>query len=245
MRILRFIYGFWCSLIVLFFYLLTYPFSWLFLLSKKTYPAAHYMNRVWGVFVHFFTGLLIVRSGYKKIKKIKGPVIYVANHTSYLDISSSFLAVPGYFSIIGKSMLGKVPLFGPMFSKMYITVDRRSKESRFESYKKSGNTIDQGRSLFFFPEGTIPNKDAPQMIKFKDGAFKLAIEKQIPIVPISIPYNWIVLPDNEFLNPKWHLLKFCFHDPIETKDLTQKDLNTLKEKAYDIIDSSIKKHNKL
>jgi 1-acyl-sn-glycerol-3-phosphate acyltransferase len=245
MRILRFIYGLWCSLIVLSFYLLTYPFSWLFLLSKKTYPAAHYMNRVWGVLVHFFTGLLIIRTGYSHVKNIKGPVIYVANHTSYLDISSSFLAVPGYFSIIGKAVLGKVPMFGPMFSKMYITVDRRSKESRLESYKKSGKTIDEGRSLFFFPEGTIPTSDAPQMIKFKDGAFKLAIEKQIPVVPISIPYNWIVLPDSDFLNPRWHLLKFCFHEPIETKGMTDKDLNALKDKAYNIIDTSIKKHNKL
>lgn len=245
MRILRLIYGLWSSMILISFYLLTFPFSWLFLLNKKTYPAAHYMNRIWGVFVHFFTGLFVYRTGYKNIKNLKGPVIYVANHTSYLDISSSFLAVPGYFSIIGKAVLGKVPMFGPMFSKMYITVDRRNKESRLESYKKSLATIDSGRSLFFFPEGTIPNNDAPQMIKFKDGAFKLAIEKQIPIVPVSIPYNWIVLPDSEFLNPRWHLLKYCFHQPIITKGMTEKDLNTLKEQAFNVIDESIKKHNKL
>jgi 1-acyl-sn-glycerol-3-phosphate acyltransferase len=203
------------------------------------------MNRVWGAFVHFSTGLFIYRTGYRRAKKVKGPVIYVANHTSYLDISSSFLAVPGYFSIIGKAILGKVPLFGPMFSKMYITVDRRNKESRLESYKKSVATIEEGRSLFFFPEGTIPNEGAPQMIRFKDGAFKLAIEKQIPVIPISIPYNWIVLPDSDFLNPRWHLLKFCFHEPIETKGMTEKDLNSLKETAFNIIETSINKHNKL
>ncbi len=242
MKILRIIYGVWCSLVVLSFYLLTWPFSWLFLLSKKTYPAAHYMNRIWGVLVHTFTGLLVFREGYKKMD---GPVVYVANHTSYLDISVAFLAVPGYFTIIGKAMLGKVPLFGSMFSKMYITVDRRSKESRLASYTKSIEAINQGRSLFVFPEGTIPNNGAPEMIKFKDGAFKIAIEKQIPIVPISIPFNWIILPDSDFLNPRWHKIKFCFHEPISTKGMTEKDMNMLKEQAFNVIDKNIKEHNKL
>lgn len=242
MRILRFIYGIWCSLIVAGFYLLTYPFSVLFLLSKRTYPAAHFMNRVWGVFVHFFTGLFVLRTGYKRIE---GPVIYVANHTSYLDISSMFLAVPGYFTIIGKDMLGKVPLFGPMFSRLYITVNRRNKESRLKSYTDSLEAINKGRSLFVFPEGTIPNSGAPKMIKFKDGAFKIAIEKQIPIVPITFPYNWIILPDSDFLNPRWHLIRVCFHEPISTVGLTEKDMGSLKETVYNILDQDIKKYNKL
>ncbi|MDB4835111.1 1-acyl-sn-glycerol-3-phosphate acyltransferase [Cyclobacteriaceae bacterium] len=242
MKVFGAIYGVWCGVMVAFFYLLTYPFSWLFIQFKFTYPAAHFMNRVWGVLVHFFNCLIIVRNNYYKPK---GPVIYVSNHTSYLDISTMFLILPGYFSIIGKSALGKVPLFGPMFRKLYITVDRRSKESRLKSYTDSLEAIDQGRSLFIFPEGTIPDKGAPKMSKFKDGAFKIAIEKQIPIVPISFPYNWIILPDSNFLGAKWHWISMNFHPQIETKGLTDANASKLKDDVYDIIQKDINKHNKL
>ena len=240
MKILNAIYGVYCGLIVAFFYLLTYPFSLLFIQHPKTYRLAHDMNRVWGVFVHFFTGLLIVRKGNHRFE---GPVVYVANHTSYLDISTMFLVIPGYFSIIGKHALGQVPLFGPMFRKLYITVNRRSKESRLKSYTDSLKAIDQGRSLFIFPEGTIPSKGMPQMMPFKDGAFKVAIEKQIPIVPICFPYNWIILPDAEFLKAKWHKIVMRYHDPIETKGLTDHDIEDLKKRVYNLIDADIKKYN--
>lgn len=242
MKILGAIYGVWCGLIVSIFYLLTYPLSWLFIQHPKTYPLAHDVNRLWGVLVHFFCGLIIFRKGYRKVE---GPVVYVANHTSYLDISTMFLTLPGYFTIIGKHMLGKVALFGPMFRRLYIVVNRRSKDSRLESYKKSLEAIEKGRSLFVFPEGTIPGKGAPNMTPFKDGAFKVAIEKQIPIVPICFPYNWIILPDAKFFDARPHHIVMQFHDPISTEGMTLDQLGDLKNQVFDIIDKDIKRYNKL
>jgi len=183
----------------------------------------------------------IFRKGYKKLD---GPAVYVANHTSYIDISSLFLVLPGYFNIIGKGMLGRVPLFGPMFRNVYITVDRKSKKSRLESYKKSLDTIDKGRSLFIFPEGTIPDKGAPNMIRFKEGAFRIAIEKQVPIVPMVYPYNWRILSDNNFKDIRWHWIEIIFHEPIETKGLTLDDVDALSEKVYKIMDKTIQEKNK-
>lgn len=105
--------------------------------------------------------------------------------------------------------------------------------------QKAFEAIDKGRSIAIFPEGTIPRNIAPQMIPFKDGPFRMAIEKQIPLVPITIPFNWIILPDDGRFFPKRHLMKVIIHEPIETKGLTTDDIPALKDKTYNIIKNQL------
>ncbi len=106
---------------------------------------------------------------------------------------------------------------------------------------QSFEAIDQGKSLVIFPEGGIITKKDPVMGRFKDGAFRTAIEKQIPIVPVTIPYNWIILPPYEFL--VWRgRIKVVFHEAIDTTGLTLKDVDTLREKVFTVINEELKKH---
>jgi 1-acyl-sn-glycerol-3-phosphate acyltransferase len=83
------------------------------------------------------------------------------------------------------------------------------------------------------------------MARFKDGAFRLAIEKQVPIVPVTIPYNWIILPDDGKLLLHWHRNMVIFHDPIETSSLQMEDMEQLKKQVYEIIDSELQRRNDL
>ena len=94
-----------------------------------------------------------------------------------------------------------------------------------------------------FPEGGIVSKNMPQMARFKDGAFRLAIEKQIPIVPITIPYNWIWLPDDGKLLLHRHENLIIFHDPIKTKDFTIENIGLLKTKVFEVISNELKSRN--
>jgi 1-acyl-sn-glycerol-3-phosphate acyltransferase len=103
--------------------------------------------------------------------------------------------------------------------------------------------IDEGKNLIIFPEGGIVTEKGPVMGSFKDGAFRVAVEKQIPIVPVTIPYNWIILPPDEFLL-RWHPLKVIFHQPLETAGLTAKDIDTLKQQVFTIIEQELKQHLK-
>jgi 1-acyl-sn-glycerol-3-phosphate acyltransferase len=107
---------------------------------------------------------------------------------------------------------------------------------------RSIEAIDEGKSLVIYPEGGILSKHPPHMADFKDGAFRVAIEKQIPIVPVTIPYNWIILPDNEFLL-QWHKVNVIFHEPVSTQGLTINDVDALKQKVRAIINEELKKHN--
>jgi len=108
---------------------------------------------------------------------------------------------------------------------------------------KCSQAIENNISVALFPEGTIPKHDNPKLIPFKDGAFRIAIEKQVPIVPVTLPHNWKILPDDG----KWlihrHLMKLIIHEPIETTGMTLEDVDKLKEKTYQIIHEELKKHN--
>ena len=104
--------------------------------------------------------------------------------------------------------------------------------------------IDEGKSLTIFPEGGIVSKHHPHMVKFKDGAFRTAIEKQIPIVPVTIPFNWVILPDKEPIRLHRGVIKVIFHEPIETASLTVEQIGELKQKVFDIINHELIHENR-
>ncbi len=81
------------------------------------------------------------------------------------------------------------------------------------------------------------------MTRFKDGAFRMGIEKGIPIVPVSIPRNWIFLPDKR-IQLEGLPLKIRFHEPIETKNLRIEDLAILKERTRKIIQDALEEELK-
>ena len=80
------------------------------------------------------------------------------------------------------------------------------------------------------------------MMPFKDGAFRAAIEKQIPIVPVSIPSNWIILPDSDHLELHRGLITLIFHEPIETKGYTLDQVSELKRKTLEVIEHELMKY---
>lgn len=130
-----------------------------------------------------------------------------------------------------------------MYSNIHITLDRQNLKSKYNAMGKCADELDEGHNLVIFPEGGIVSKKMPKMARFKDGAFRLAIEKRIPIVPITIPYNWILLPDDGKLLLHRHENLIVFHDPIETKDLTIDDIGLLKTRVFEVISNELKSRN--
>jgi 1-acyl-sn-glycerol-3-phosphate acyltransferase len=174
-----------------------------------------------------------------------GTYLFCPNHASYLDIPIMG-NTPTDFMYVGKNAMEKVPVFGYMYRKLHITVDRSNLRSKHSTFVRAKDAIEHGRSLVIFPEGGVFGKNPPVMIPFKNGAFKIAIEKQIPIVPVSIPHNWIILPDDGRYLFTMRKAALIYHDPIDTQGLTLSDLDALKEKVYQVIDKEIRKsHNDL
>ncbi len=197
-------------------------------------------NRWWANSLFFFIGIPR-KLEYRSKLDPKKQYIFAPNHFSFIDIPAMGLNKHNTI-FVGKSEMESVPVFGWMYKNLHITVDRTKLRSMYSTMMKSLAALDEGKSLTIFIEGGIYTDKPPKMVRLKDGAFRAAIEKQIPIVPVSIPHNWILLPVKPmFLN--WIPTKIIFHEPVEVQGLTLDDMGDLKEKVYNIIDTELKKEN--
>lgn len=155
----------------------------------------------------------------------------------------TYRVLPHYFHFMGKAELKKVPLFNRFFKEMNILVDRSSIVASHKAFVRAAEDLDKGISIAIFPEATIPDC-TPALGKLKNGAFKLAIEKQVPIVPIVFIDNWKALPDGprkRVFSGGPGLLRVVIHDPIPTVGLTEADLNQLKDRYRAVMESTIEK----
>lgn len=218
-------------LILLPFFLLT---THVKLLEKGYYS----LNRIWTKVFHLLSFISFERVWHFKPDK-KQNYVFVSNHFSFMDIPS-LVIIPVPSTFIGKSSISKVPVFGYIFNKMHIKVDRSSKKSRAETMKKAKEVIEKGKSLNMFAEGGIRTIQPPKMAEFKDGAFIIAIEKNVPVVPVALPYTWKILGKDFIFHP--HKNKAIFFPPIETKDMVPEDLEKLKSTVYNIIQNELYKH---
>jgi 1-acyl-sn-glycerol-3-phosphate acyltransferase len=239
MKFLRRLYTFYgvfifFLLFVVFFFLLLIP-----IIFPKKFRLVGKFNRWWAKLMFILIGIPFKVVYHARLNP-KKQYIFCPNHCSYLDIAT--VALNNHDTVfVGKNDMENIPFFGFMYSKLHITVDRAKLKSRYITLVKSLKAIDQGKSLVIFPEGGIVTKYPPAMGEFKDGAFRAAIEKQIPIVPVTIPFNWIILPANQFLL-HWKPMKVIFHEPIDPSIYTLKELHILKAKVKTVIENELYNH---
>lgn len=212
-----------------------YPFmSWL-LSSPKRYYLAFKIIRFWSTSLMFLSGIIV---HVKKEEKVpKGPFVICPNHTSYLDILTMFTVFKQYFLFMGKVEIMTWPLFNVFFSKgMNISVDRASRLGSHEAYERAKEEIDKGHNVVIFPEGTIPH-EAPKMKPFKNGAFKLAMDKNVPIVPVTFVNNWKRLQVGPALKNSGGpgLSRVIIHKPVYPADYAEKGLDAMKKDIFEAI----------
>ncbi|UOG73888.1 1-acyl-sn-glycerol-3-phosphate acyltransferase [Hymenobacter tibetensis] len=220
-------------------FVLTYPVQWALSQRPQWHRHLHSLNRNWSRLFIWMWGMPveIIR---KKPLPTEQPCVYVANHSSYIDIPLLFKVLPGWLNIMGKSSLAKVPAWGPIFSRGYIVVDRDNAMSRGRAMVQARRSLEAGRSVVIFPEGSIAKKPGEQLEEFKDGAFQLAIAAGVPLVPITMTLNHHFLPDVGGLRVRYSPLQIILHEPITTNGLTVADALALKKRVYDTIASAFR-----
>ena len=238
MRILTFIYTLWAAFWFILLFVLLFPFFWLFLQKPMWKPKAHYLNRLWGKLFFPLIGIRF-KVQYNFEPDINKTYVFCVNHFSYLDIAAMGMIIKNYYAFVGKASLRGIPLFGYMFAKLHIQVDRNDKNSRATSMTRSIKALQSGRSVMIFPEGGIWSKDFPKMaLPLKDGGFAMAIQQQIPIVPISFLNNYKIMPEGKFgIYPQ--TLRAIVHQPIETKNKTNDDIENLKMEFYTVVQQAL------
>ena len=198
------------------------------------------MMKFYGKSFLFCAGVFMKIKGRENILKDQ-PFLICSNHSSYLDIPCLYSIFEQYFVFTGKKEVEKWPLFHIFYtSGMNILVDRHNKMGLIKAFKRMMGVIDEGHPLVILPEGTI-SKVAPKLTEFKPGSVSLAINKQIPILPITFTTNWIRLQRKGLLKGKASpgISEVIIHPLIPTNGLTKNDADTLQIKLHDIINSPL------
>jgi len=234
---IKFVLACWFGFWVLIGFIITYPLFLVTLSNPKWYSQAHKLRRFWGRW-NFFWGAISVKQIIETPFNYKKPYVIIPNHTSQLDIVTLTVKLKLDFSFMAKIELAQIPVFGIFFRTIDIAVDRKNARHAANAFNKAKGLLDSGKSIVIFPEATIHHQ-VPILSRFKDGAFKLAIEKQIDILPVTIIGNWLVLPDKgKFHFRPGQVIQYV-HQPISTKGMTMDDAEVLKQKVFGLIENKL------
>ncbi len=221
--------------------MLAYPLVYFLLKDKSRFPKAFKFMRIQAYLLLGLAGAILRVKGKENIPKT-GAYIIAPNHSSYLDIFCLYVIFRRYFVFIGKKEIEKWPLFHLYYtSGMNILVDRSANTSALGAMKRMSHEVEMGHPLVIFPEGTI-SKEAPNLAPFKAGAFAIAIQKQVPVLPVTFVTNWKLLSRSGF----WKgpagpgIAEVVIHEPIETLGMKKTDMDELQEKVRKAIHSSIR-----
>lgn len=208
-------------------------------ISKESwYPFFFKIARLWGNIILYGMGFFPKAKYLANVDPQKSYMI-VANHTCMTDVMLMLSIVKNPFVFVGKKELSKYPIFGFFYKRTSILVDRKSSKSRVEVFNRAQHRINQGLSICIFPEGKVPDDKSVILDEFKDGAFKLAIEHQLPILPISFLDNKKRF-SYEFFSGSPGRMRAIVHPAIETKGLTIDDKINIKQQVWDLIYANLK-----
>jgi 1-acyl-sn-glycerol-3-phosphate acyltransferase len=232
-RVFRFFFSIYGFAVFLFWMFLLMPlFIYAFLQPRiKGGNLVYRISHFWADAFFFMVGIR-----YSNIDEaphnVNDEYIFVSNHISYLDIPMMMKVVKGQkMRILGKAEMGKVPVFGAIYRRGAVTVDRSSAKARSESMKELIGFVHKKISVFICPEGTFNTTHRP-LKKFYDGAFRIAIETQKPILPILFldTYDRLNYTSIFSLNPG--KCRSVYLPRTNTEGLTIEDLPVLKHKIY-------------
>jgi 1-acyl-sn-glycerol-3-phosphate acyltransferase len=178
--------------------------------------------------------------GDNNLKKDKS-YIYVSNHTSFLDIPGIVMMIPGEFRPIAKKELLKIPVFGIIVKSATVVVDRSNSQSRKKSMDKIREILSHGISALIFAEGT-QNRTQQLLQPFKDGAFRIAVDTQLPIVPMVVIGAGKLMPPGT-LNLRPGKIKIVIGEEIEVTGLTTDHISALKTQTFNEMLEMLKKHS--
>jgi 1-acyl-sn-glycerol-3-phosphate acyltransferase len=241
-RILRLAWAIWFLILFIGVFIVLYIPFLITLSNKKWYPMAHKLRKVWALCILYPAGLFPSVTFEEKLDANQ-TYVFCANHFSYLDIILTNLLLPHYFNFMAKDELSKIPVFGIFFRTIDISVNRGNNKDSHNAFILAGERIRQGASIMIFPEGGI-HKNVPPMANFKVGAFRLAIDNQVPIVPITLLDNWKKMPggglDNGLIPGK---MRMVVHREISTIGMNLDQKDELRNKVFGIIDTEFRKAN--
>ncbi|WP_310991585.1 lysophospholipid acyltransferase family protein [Aequorivita marina] len=226
-------YRIWFYIIIALVTILLFPFLLISILKNSWYPFFYKVARTWSTFIIYGIGCYPIIKREVTYQPGKS-YMFVANHTSMLDIMLMYYTTKNPFVFVGKKELAKIPLFGYIYKRTCILVDRGNTKSRVEAFRRAEIRLNEGLSVCIFPEGGVPDDLSVLLDEFKYGAFRLAIEHQIPIAPMTFHDNKKRFPYSFFIGGPGKM-RVKVHKLIPSENRTMEDRKELKEETREVI----------
>jgi 1-acyl-sn-glycerol-3-phosphate acyltransferase len=232
-NILQGLYIFWVFLVFTVFMIILLPGIVIpFFFGARFGVVGYFFLYLWSWIFSQLTFIRYKFYGTENFKKGKS-YIYVSNHTSFLDIPGIRMIIPGQFRPLAKKELKKIPVFGWIAQAATIIVDRSSPESRKKSIDHLKQFLKRGISILIFVEGT-QNRTKELLQPFHDGAFRIAVDTQQPVLPmVVIGAGRLMPPGTIKLWPG--TIRIYVGKEIPTEGLTSKEVTALKQQTYEVM----------
>jgi len=189
--------------------------------------------RRWGEALVRAAGVTVKLEGLENLRTDQ-PQIVVSNHQSWFDVFTLAARLPVRYRFVAKKELGTIPVFGRAWKSCgHVAVDRGNREAAIESLEQAWREIHEDKlTMILFPEGT--RSPDGRLKDFKKGAFVLAVQGQVPLVPVAVVGSRDVMPKGS-MRVRRGTITVRIGTPIETKGSTIRDRNRLLKAAWDAI----------
>jgi len=235
----RFLYKLYFGFVYILSGIILYPYFLIALSGSKKYQRAVKVKKIWARTICVLTFIKVKIINQHKFPK-EGPYIVVANHASYLDIIVMYRVIPHDFAFLGKAEVLKWPIINVFFKRgIDIPVYRNSRKKAAQSIKAAHDAVSEGRCIAIFPEGKMQD-NPPTLERFKNGAFTIALDKNVPIVPITFINNYKLFSEHTdfFGAGRPGVAKVNIHDTIVIE--AQSDLVSLRNLTFHTIKGELR-----
>ena len=214
-------------------FLIYFPFLIIIMMFPRGFNTLFWIARnMWSRIILHGSGFYLSFEDRHKLKTDTNCLL-IANHASYMDVFLMFILNKTPFTFVGKKELYDIPLFAYIYKRAAIMVDRSNPKSRYAVYSRANKLLEEGTNICIFPETNYLD-ETQVLADFKHGAFKIAIENQLPIIPIvmfdcKLKFPWYPI----FGQPGQLRAKVL--DKIEVHGLTLEDVPSLIDKTRKIM----------
>jgi 1-acyl-sn-glycerol-3-phosphate acyltransferase len=193
------------------------------------------LAKYWARIVLWLAAARVTVKGAGNISSPGEPYIVAMNHQSNMDIPILVYSLPLQLRFIGKIELRKVPIFGSALIRAgHFLIDRRDHQKSVVGIRAAGESLrKRSVSVVFAPEGTRSSGNG-ELLPFKKGAFVMAIETGIPILPVTLAGSRLSMPKGSLWARKADVT-VTIHQPVSTQSLSYDDRDELSEKVRGII----------